>query len=219
MDPDFKWVIVEVDGKVAAVSPDFTLLSDIAARIARLPAGAVNEVRCRKASMQEVAELSKSLKWEDLAPFGSRFQKHVWHVLFTLTHPNDTYVSDLRPASDDADEIVPADWKAVPASSADTREGSGNPYSHLLSYTDFARLCGNEPGTRAVAHAVALNPVAVIIPCHLIVPKETIDRINRIEKAVAPTLFGSYILATASLDFGAYRYGPDLKKSLIIGSF
>ncbi len=200
MDPDFKWIVVEVDGKTAAVSPDFRLFAEIAGTIAGQKVDSVSEIKCRKASMQEVVDLSKSLKWEDLAPFGTRFQKHVWHTLFNLTHP---------------EPVASAETPSAETPSAATPDGSGNPYSHLLSYTDFARLCGNEPGTRAVAHAVALNPIAVIIPCHLIVPKETIDRIRRIEEQVTPTLFSNFLLATASLDFGAYRYGPDLKRQLI----
>ena len=45
----------------------------------------------------------------------------------------------------------------------------GNGHPKLMSYTDFAGLCGKKPGVRAVAHAVGQNPVAIIIPCHRVV--------------------------------------------------
>lgn len=70
-----------------------------------------------------------------------------------------------------------------------------------------------------MAHAVALNPIAVIIPCHLIVPKETMDRIREIESQAASSLFGSDGLRlTSNINFGEYRYGRDLKRSLILGT-
>ena len=87
----------------------------------------------------------------------------------------------------------------------------------LLSYTDFAALCNNPQGVRSVAHALALNPVAYLIPCHLVVPKETMDRIRDIRSAAAATtLFkGSDLYLLDSIEVGEYAYGPDLKRALI----
>jgi hypothetical protein len=75
---------------------------------------------------------------------------------------------------------------------------------------------------RAVAHAIGLNPIAVIIPCHLVVPKESIDKIREINKKAEATIFKgddlciSSILNDSSIDFGEYSCGRELKRELII---
>ena len=89
----------------------------------------------------------------------------------------------------------------------------------LYSYSDFAEMCGNLPGVRAIAHAVGQNPLPVIIPCHLIVPKETTDKIAMIEKEAETTLFGKEGLRfDKSFDFGHFSCpgGKLLKRSLIL---
>jgi hypothetical protein len=75
---------------------------------------------------------------------------------------------------------------------------------------------------RAVAHAIGLNPVSVIIPCHLVIPKEGIDKIREIHNRAQSTIFkgddlciGS-ILADTSIDFGEYALGKSMKRELII---
>ena len=86
----------------------------------------------------------------------------------------------------------------------------------LYSYSDLAALVDNPAGVRAVAHAVALNPVAYVIPCHLIIPKESLDRAKEIRATAEGTLFkGSDLYLLDSLDMGAYAYGPELKRELI----
>ncbi len=40
------------------------------------------------------------------------------------------------------------------------------PPGSTISYTELARLVGKPSAVRAVAHACASNPLAVIIPCH-----------------------------------------------------
>ena len=87
----------------------------------------------------------------------------------------------------------------------------------LLSYTDFAALCGNPQGVRPVAHAVAINPVAFIIPCHLIIPKESTDRGREIRDAARETtLFkGSDLYLLDTIDVGEFAYGPEIKRELI----
>ena len=92
-------------------------------------------------------------------------------------------------------------------------------HPRLMSYSDFAALCGRKSGVRAVAHAIGQNPVAIIIPCHLIVPKETIDRMNEIKHQAENSLFGTDgLILDPSLDFGEYRYGKEIKKRLIVGN-
>ncbi len=87
----------------------------------------------------------------------------------------------------------------------------------LLSYSDFAAMCNNPLGVRSVAHAVAMNPVAYLIPCHLVVPKETMDRIREIRSTAAETtLFkGADLYLLDTIDVGEYAYGPDCKRELI----
>ena len=92
----------------------------------------------------------------------------------------------------------------------------------LCSYSDFAELCDNRAGVRAVAHAIGLNPVSVLIPCHLVVPKESIDRIREIQRKAESTIFKgedlclNSILADSTIDFGEYSLGKELKRDLIV---
>jgi O-6-methylguanine DNA methyltransferase len=91
----------------------------------------------------------------------------------------------------------------------------------LISYSDFADLCQNRTGVRAVAHAIGLNPVSVIIPCHLVIPKESIDKIKAIRKRAESTIFKGddlcmdSILRDKGFDFGEYALGKKLKRLLI----
>ena len=123
--------------------------------------------------------------------FGTDFQKRVWKKLWEL----------LTGSTDE--------------------NSSGSTKNKLLSYTDFAELCDNRAGVRAIAHAVGLNPLPVVIPCHLIVPKEAIDRIEDIRRKAESTIFRgedlctSAILEDPAIDFGEYALGKDLKRRLI----
>ena len=87
---------------------------------------------------------------------------------------------------------------------------------HLYSYTDLAALCDNPLGARSVAHAVAMNPIAYLIPCHLIVPKESMDKARDIRATAESTLFkGSDLYLLDSIDVGEYAYGPEVKREFI----
>ncbi|MBO7070143.1 MAG: methylated-DNA--[protein]-cysteine S-methyltransferase [Bacteroidales bacterium] len=86
----------------------------------------------------------------------------------------------------------------------------------LYSYSEFAHMVDNPQGVRAVAHAVAANPVAYIIPCHLIIPKESMDKAREIRSLAEKTLFqGQDLYLLDTLDVGEYAYGPELKRELI----
>ena len=87
----------------------------------------------------------------------------------------------------------------------------------LYSYTEIADLVGNPQGVRAVAHVVAINPIAYVIPCHLVIPKESLDKARQIRAlAEGTTLFkGSDLYLLDSLDVGEYAYGAKLKRELI----
>ena len=86
----------------------------------------------------------------------------------------------------------------------------------LYSYTELAMLCDNPQGVRSVAHAVAINPVAYLIPCHLIIPKESLDKAREIRATAQSTLFkGSDLYLLDSIDVGEYAYGSETKRELI----
>ena len=63
------------------------------------------------------------------------------------------------------------------------------PYGHTQTYAQVAATIGRPRAVRAVARAVAANPVALAIPCHRVVP------------AVGGT--------------GGYRWGADRKRALL----
>ena len=183
METDLKWIIVRIDGKIAAVSTDYRMLASITARLAQKDV-CYNEISATSASFEQVWNLRKEVRWEDLMLFGTDFQKSVWRRLYELTH------SDRR--------------------------------TDLISYSDFAELCQNRAGVRAVAHAIGLNPVSVIIPCHLVIPKESIDKMQEIRRKAESTIFKgddlclNSILNDSSIDFGEYALGRRLKRELII---
>ena len=86
----------------------------------------------------------------------------------------------------------------------------------LYSYSELAAMCENPQGVRAVAHAVATNPITYLIPCHLIVPKESMDKAREIRATAESTLFkGSDLYLLDSIDVGEYAYGPELKRAFI----
>ena len=202
MDTDRKWVVVRIDGKIAAISTDYRLLAEISSRLAEESKKAskgqkriFGEIAATSVSTTDILELRQTLKWEDLMLFGTEFQKKVWRMLWKLTHSED---------GDDGD---------VAEHAADI--------PRLICYSDFAEICQNRAGVRAVAHAIGLNPVSVVIPCHLIIPKEAIDKIKEIQKKAETTIFKGddlcidSILSDPAIDLGEYALGRDLKRELI----
>ncbi len=182
METDRKWIIVRIDGKIAAVSTDYGLLASICTKIAGTPKQRFGEITAVAADFDEVWRLKHECTWDDFLLFGTDFQKKVWRKLYELTHESE---------------------------------------ARLISYSDFAELCRNRAGVRAVAHAIGLNPISVIIPCHLVIPKESIDKIRDINKKAEATIFKgddlclSSILDDNSIDFGNYALGRRLKRELI----
>lgn len=203
MGTDRKWVIVRIDGKIAAISTDYRMLAKISAEIAQRcqdntgkkrkghkanagREGMYEEISARTVGLDEIWQLRESVRWDDLLLFGTEFQIKVWRKLWDLT------------------------------------ENTGDGRPKLISYSDFADLCENRAGVRAVAHAIGLNPVSVIIPCHLVIPKESIDKIRAIHKKAETTIFKgddlciNSILNDTSIDFGEYALGRTQKRELII---
>ncbi|MEX0671895.1 MAG: MGMT family protein, partial [Candidatus Babeliales bacterium] len=62
-------------------------------------------------------------------------------------------------------------------------------YGHTMSYEEVAQALDKPRAVRAVAHAIAKNPIAYLIPCHRVMYKN-----GRI---------------------GAYRWGAARKKALL----
>ena len=202
MDPDLhrlselQWIVTRIDGKIASVALDWKPLAWLSSKIAPWPSGRISDLHSTKIGTEELMALSDGTVFDDLMLLGTPFQKKVWENLFYLTH--------RRPSAD-----------GMPRTPG---QEAGNP-PRLLSYTDFAQMCGSRAGVRAVAHAVALNPVPVIIPCHLIIPKETADRIEQTEKEADATLFGrDGLCLDTSLYFGEFSLpgGSALKRDLIL---
>lgn len=63
------------------------------------------------------------------------------------------------------------------------------PFGQTATYQEIANRIGNPHGVRAVASAIAKNPIAMLIPCHRVVHSDGTT--------------------------GEYHWGKDLKKSLI----
>jgi len=63
------------------------------------------------------------------------------------------------------------------------------PYGETRSYGNVAEMIGEPKAARAVAHACAANPVALVVPCHRVV--------------------------RAGGQPGGYRWGPDRKHKLL----
>ena len=195
MKTDRKWIVVRIDGKIAAVSTDYRMLARISEMLACKDSGKAGkktgketfygEITARAVCFDEVWKLRHEVGWDDLMLFGTDFQKKVWRKLWDLTHTDDAQ-------------------------------------AHLICYSDFAELCQNRAGVRAVAHAIGLNPISVIIPCHLVIPKEGIDKIREIHDRAQSTIFKGddlcmdSILADTAIDFGEYALGKGLKRELII---
>jgi O-6-methylguanine DNA methyltransferase len=191
MNNDSNWIIVRIDGKIAAISTDYKHLASITARLAKDCKARYSEITAKKADFDEIWQLKETTRWEDMMLFGTDFQKKVWKKLYELT----------RPENDDSQT------------------------PRLTSYSDFAELCQNRAGVRAVAHAIGLNPISVLIPCHLVVPKEAIDKMRLINKKAEATIFKGVdlclnsILDDNSIDFGEYALGKKLKRELIKKEF
>lgn len=192
METGQKWILVRIEGKIAALSTDYRQLARISSALAKGSDTKLYEkITATVIGPDEAWKLKQETSWEDLMLFGTEFQKKVWRKLWELTQP-------------------------------ETDESRKDKAMNLICYSDFAELCQNRAGVRAVAHAIGLNPVSVIIPCHLVIPKESIDKIRNIHKKAEATIFKgddlciSTILSDSSIDFGEYALGKELKRKLIL---
>lgn len=250
MQTDQKWIVVRIDGKIAAISTDYRQLAAISAQLVkahhndsaskssaakkkgRKAAGSsmlYSNIAATTVTLEDVLQLRQQTKWEDLLLFGTDFQKKVWRKLWELTHQTATEYTGLEEPENTS--FTESGNKEEPGNTSFTeptgKESGQAPHKEsekatLLSYSDFAELCNNKAGVRAVAHAIGLNPVSVIIPCHLVVPKESIDKIREIQRRAESTIFKGEdlcldsILSDTAIDFGEYAQGKELKRILIM---
>lgn len=192
---DRKWIIVRIDGKIASVSTDYRQLAYISTHLAQ-----ANKDKARKRIPEAgiiYAEITASTA--DFDEVWKLRQEVKWDDLMLFgTKFQKTVWRKL--------------WELT----------NGENVTRLISYSDFADLCQNRAGVRAVAHAIGLNPVSVIIPCHMVIPKESIDKMEEIRKKAESTIFKgddlclNSILNDSSIDFGEYTLGRKLKRELII---
>lgn len=77
------------------------------------------------------------------------------------------------------------------------------PYGKTITYSELAEKVRKPNAVRAVASAVAKNPLCIIIPCHRVVPKS---------KAVMHT---SLIAKAKAASIGNYALGRDMKRILL----
>lgn len=199
-DQNDRWIIVRIDDKIASVSTDYRHLAAITARLAGTASADVKAYKELAAGTERIS--ADTVSFDD-----------IWKLRQTVRW------EDLLLLGTDFQKRV---WKKLwelthGSDNTDTEKSDGK----LLSYSDFAQMCNNKAGVRAVAHAIGLNPISVIIPCHLVVPKEAIDRINEIQRKAEATIFKgedlciSKVLTDTAIDFGEYALGKELKRKLI----
>ncbi len=78
------------------------------------------------------------------------------------------------------------------------------PYGRTITYSDLAMRVGKPKAVRAIASAVASNPLCIVIPCHRVIPKRV--KRQRIE-------LGTKVLAGVAI--GNYALGHTMKKILL----
>lgn len=197
METDRKWIIVRIDGKIASISTDYRQLAAITAKLALSTSADTKAYKGIAAATQKICADTVSFK-------------EVWNIRQTARW------DDMMLFGTDFQKKV---WRKLYDL---THEEDGSPKNpELICYSDFAELCRNRAGVRAVAHAIGLNPVSVIIPCHLVIPKEAIDKMREINRKAETTIFKGddlcieSILKDESIDFGEYALGRGLKRELI----
>lgn len=192
---DRKWIIVRIDGKIASVSTDYRQLASISAQLAQ-----ANKDKARKRIP------GAEIIYGEITASAADFDE-VWKLR------KEVKWDDLMLFGTKFQKTV---WRKL------WELTNGENVTRLISYSDFADLCQNRAGVRAVAHAIGLNPVSVIIPCHMVIPKESIDKMEEIRKKAESTIFKgddlclNSILNDSSIDFGEYTLGRKLKRELII---
>ena len=199
-DRNDRWIIVRIDGKIASISTDYRHLAAITARLACTTQADIKAYKELASRTERVS--AETVGFDD-----------VWKLRQTVGWEDLVLLG-----TDFQKKVWKRLWELTHCSDTQSEESGKR---RLFSYSDFAEICNNKAGVRAVAHAIGLNPVSVIIPCHLVVPKEAIDKIREIQRKAESTIFKgedlcvSKILGDTAIDFGEYSLGKDLKRRLI----
>ncbi|CAG5125245.1 unnamed protein product [Candidula unifasciata] len=116
----------------------------------------------------------------------STFSADVGHPVLLKTGKQDGSITDCRPANECymwlkdyfmhkvASTDVPSLCSSVVKKDSFCAKAlqqlpEAAPIGKTISYKDLARLCGNEQASRAAGHAMATNPMALLIPCHRVI--------------------------------------------------
>ena len=83
----------------------------------------------------------------------------------------DRIMEYLTKGTDLENSNLPLDLQATAFQQRVWKELRAIPYGKVSSYSEVARRMGLPKATRAVANACASNPVALVVPCHRVVPK------------------------------------------------
>lgn len=208
METDRKWIVVRIDGKLAGISRDFDKLAEISAIVAQEHKNAAKKSKAKK---QKKQEQQTEMKYGEICAKTVSFEE-------ILELKKSARWEDFMLFGTEFQKKV---WKKLWELASHATAEDSSKKQQLLSYSDFADLCNNRSGVRAVAHAIGLNPLPIIIPCHLVVPKEAIDRIREIQRKAESTIFKgedlchNSILNDNAIDFGEYAFGKILKRRLI----
>ncbi|WP_235001763.1 methylated-DNA--[protein]-cysteine S-methyltransferase [Arcanobacterium ihumii] len=85
------------------------------------------------------------------------------------------------------------------------------PFGEMVTYGELAAEIGHPRASRAIGTACATNPVALIVPCHRIIPQSTRTQILRKGKGSSKVIdVGNY-----GIDVGNYAIGSKLKYELL----
>jgi len=82
------------------------------------------------------------------------------------------YVADQTNGKHALAAAFPLDVSATPFQAKVWKALQAIPWGETRTYSELAKALGNPNATRAVARAIATNPVAVVVPCHRVIGKD-----------------------------------------------
>lgn len=148
--------------------------------LGRLLVAATERGVCRVALGDDAATLERALRAEFPAADIARDDRRLARAVQALTRHLEGRAPDLD---------LPVDVRATAFQRAVWDALRKIPYGQTRSYAEVARAIGRPRAVRAVARAVATNPVAIVVPCHRVVREDG--------------------------TLGGYRWGPERKAALI----
>lgn len=92
-----------------------------------------------------------------------------WGVYTPTTQDNDMAEAVGRVVFEGLDKALKVDLRGSEFQTAVWRAVQQIPFGQTASYQDIADRVGNPKAVRAVASAIAANPIAMLVPCHRVV--------------------------------------------------